>query len=141
MASTALLFPLTSEDLPARARPLPHTVRRPAPARHLCTDCGTRPARFQYRGVVRADRTHTLCFKCFRAAANRARALSIGGAAEAPPVPPHRTASPDDLGRGAPRLRGELTDERGPAAAKYEALALRRRRAQIAARRALDAAG
>jgi hypothetical protein len=141
MASTALLFPLTSEDLPARARPLPHTVARSAPARHLCAVCGTRPARFQYRGVVRADRTHTLCFQCFRAAANRARVLSIGRASEALPVPPHQTASPDDLGRCAPRLRGDHSDGEGTAAAKYEVLAFRRRRAQIAARHALDGAG
>ena len=141
MASTAVLFELTREDRPGSARPLPPAVRRPLPAHRLCSACGARPARFQYRGVVRADRTHTLCFQCFRAAANRARALSIGRASEALPVPPHQTASPDDLGGCAPRLRGVFSDEEGSTAAKYEALRRRRRRAQIEARHALEAAG
>lgn len=34
--------------------------------RKLCTkNCG-RKARFKYRGHVKADKNHTLCFGCFR---------------------------------------------------------------------------
>lgn len=42
--------------------------------RHLCLGCRRHPARFQYRGEVRADRDHNLCFKCYRAEVNRQRA-------------------------------------------------------------------
>ena len=34
--------------------------------------------RFRYEGEVRADRDHTLCFRCFRAEVNRARARGLG---------------------------------------------------------------
>jgi hypothetical protein len=40
----------------------------------LCAGCQERKARFRYRGEVRADRDHTLCFECFRGEVNRARA-------------------------------------------------------------------
>lgn len=43
-------------------------------ARRLCESCKDRKARFRYRGVVRADREHTLCFECFRAERERRRA-------------------------------------------------------------------
>jgi hypothetical protein len=42
--------------------------------RKSCQSCQTRKARFRYRGVVRADRDHTLCFECFRAERDRRRA-------------------------------------------------------------------
>lgn len=42
--------------------------------RTLCAACLERKARFRYRGAVRADRDHTLCFECYRAEINRARA-------------------------------------------------------------------
>ena len=45
--------------------------------RHLCAACRERRARFQYRGEVRADRQHVLCFQCFRAARERLRAWQI----------------------------------------------------------------
>jgi hypothetical protein len=44
------------------------------PFRRACVECRVHPARFQYRGRVRADRDHTLCFRCFRAEVNRQRA-------------------------------------------------------------------
>lgn len=47
--------------------------------RHICARCGKRRARFQYRGVVRADRDHTLCFRCFRSETDRQRARILGG--------------------------------------------------------------
>jgi hypothetical protein len=39
----------------------------------LCVACRARRALFRYRGVVKADADHTLCFQCFRALKNRER--------------------------------------------------------------------
>jgi hypothetical protein len=52
--------------------------------RRLCQRCQDRKAKFQFRGEVRADRDHTLCFECFRSQReqNRARALTKLPAAE-----------------------------------------------------------
>jgi hypothetical protein len=41
--------------------------------RHVCKECQSRPARFRFRGEVRVDRDHTLCFRCYRAEGNRQR--------------------------------------------------------------------
>ena len=43
-------------------------------AQHLCERCRDRKARFQYRGHVRADRDHSLCFACYRSERERQRA-------------------------------------------------------------------
>ena len=48
--------------------------RRSRRLRTLCAACRERKARFRYRGEVRADRDHTLCFECYRAEINRLRA-------------------------------------------------------------------
>ena len=53
--------------------------RRVRPARHLCADCRERKARFEYRGHIRADRTHVLCFQCFRAQREQIRARQLKG--------------------------------------------------------------
>jgi len=45
--------------------------------RVLCVACQERKAKFRYRGDVRADRDHTLCFECFRGETNRARARRL----------------------------------------------------------------
>lgn len=45
--------------------------------RHLCATCCERKAKYRYRGHVRADRTHVLCFQCFRAARERMRAQQL----------------------------------------------------------------
>ena len=45
--------------------------------RHVCLACRSHPARFRYEGEIRADRDHTLCFRCFRAEVNRARARGL----------------------------------------------------------------
>jgi hypothetical protein len=45
--------------------------------RRLCQRCQDRKAKFQYRGQVRADRDHTLCFECFRSQRDRNRARAI----------------------------------------------------------------
>src|SRR5262245_43519479 len=42
--------------------------------RHACERCHGRKARFRYRGAVRADHCHTLCFECYRSELNRVRA-------------------------------------------------------------------
>ena len=42
-----------------------------------CHSCRLRKARFACRGVVRADRDHTLCFECYRAERNRRRAARL----------------------------------------------------------------
>ncbi len=86
---------------------------RPAHPRHLCAACRERQARFRYRGVVKADRAHTLCFECYRAELNRQRARR---ALVVPPV-------------GQQVL---------PLAECQRRLDLSRRRAQIAARHAIS---
>ena len=43
-------------------------------SRQMCQRCQDRKARFQYRGEVRADRDHTLCFECYRSERERQRA-------------------------------------------------------------------
>jgi hypothetical protein len=45
--------------------------------RTSCASCRARKALFKYRGEVRADRDHTLCFECYRAELNRARAKRL----------------------------------------------------------------
>lgn len=47
------------------------------PFRRTCVACLEQPALFQYRGRVRADRDHTLCFRCFRAEVERLRARRL----------------------------------------------------------------
>jgi hypothetical protein len=36
--------------------------------KRLCRQCKKRPARFEYRGLVKSDRQHDLCLECFRSA-------------------------------------------------------------------------
>ncbi|NOT25023.1 MAG: hypothetical protein HOP16_02870 [Acidobacteria bacterium] len=43
----------------------------------LCAACRERKARFRYRGQVRADRDHTLCFECYRRELDRLRARRL----------------------------------------------------------------
>jgi len=54
--------------------------------RHVCRHCQCRPARFRFRGEVRADRDHTLCFRCYRAEVNRARARRLSEVTTPPPL-------------------------------------------------------
>ncbi len=42
-----------------------------------CQSCRQRKARFQYRGAVRADRDHTLCFECYRSLREHRRARGL----------------------------------------------------------------
>lgn len=58
--------------------------RRTRRFRVLCAACRERKARFRYRGEVRADRDHTLCFECYRGEINRARARRLREPAACP---------------------------------------------------------
>ena len=52
--------------------------------RHTCQSCLDRKARFSFRGSVRADRDHTLCFECYRRRAGAtAGDASVRGAGSA----------------------------------------------------------
>ena len=57
-----------------------HTAR-------ACEACRARKARFQFRGSVRADRDHTLCFACFRAERERGRARTLARRRQLPERP------------------------------------------------------
>ena len=41
--------------------------------RKVCRGCERQRALFRYHGVVRWDRYHTLCFRCFRSQLDRLR--------------------------------------------------------------------
>lgn len=56
--------------------------------RKLCQSCRDRKARFAYRGRVKADRDHTLCFECYRAQRDRRRAVALVEVAARPIMPP-----------------------------------------------------
>ena len=58
-------------------------------SRQTCQSCLDRKARFRFRGFVRADRDHTLCFECYRRERERQRAMRLS---EAPAAPPRRVA-------------------------------------------------
>jgi hypothetical protein len=62
-------------------------------AKQACQRCRDRKARFQYRGHVRADRDHTLCFECYRSERERMRAQRL---TDVRPVP-IRAPFPGDL--------------------------------------------
>jgi hypothetical protein len=41
---------------------------------HVCVSCHEKRSVFRYHGAVRADRDHTLCFRCYRALRDSVRA-------------------------------------------------------------------
>jgi len=45
--------------------------------KRLCVECRQRRARYVYRGLVKADHDHTLCFRCFRSLINRVLAQTL----------------------------------------------------------------
>ena len=45
--------------------------------RQTCHRCRDRKARFRYRGIVKSDRDHVLCFECYRSELNRQRARRL----------------------------------------------------------------
>lgn len=99
------------------------TTRPPRPASAprtpMCAGCRAREARYGFRDEAEplADRPRTLCFDCFRMEINRRQAVAAR------------------LARGWNAQQGRL-----PLEDTLNALTKRRRRAQIAARRALEGA-
>lgn len=47
--------------------------------RKLCLECGTHRALFRYRGKVKRDKDHTLCFRCFHSFSDAWRARRLTG--------------------------------------------------------------
>ena len=97
--------------------PRPRPVARVEPQPRLCAGCRAREARYGFRDEAhpQADRPQTLCFDCFRMEIARRQAVAAL------------------LARGwnASQARLPLDDT-------LKELSLRRRRAQIAARHALE---
>lgn len=93
------------------------TVRRAAAPPPLCAGCRAREARYGFKDEAhpQADRPQTLCFDCFR--------MEIG----------RRQGVAAQLARGWNASQGCL-----PLEDTLKELSLRRRRAQIAARHALE---
>ncbi len=94
--------------------------RSPGRAPRVCLECGERPARYCYHGRVRADRTHTLCFECYRAYLNRCREAARGTGA--------------GVSADLPRRARDVVDRD----ALMTELARRRRQAILAARRVVE---
>ena len=46
---------------------------RPSLSKRYCVNCHKHYAKFCYRGVVKADRDHTLCQQCYQAIRDRNR--------------------------------------------------------------------
>jgi hypothetical protein len=98
--------------------------RRPEPQGPLCASCRAREARYGFqpdRDDPQVERARTLCFECFRIELAR-RQEAAHAVQPRLPLAPHRAGVRD----GDPALEQTL-----------ETLNRRRRRAQIAARRAL----
>lgn len=97
-------------------------VHEPRRARHTCQSCQDRKARFSYRGAVKADRDHTLCFECFRRERERQRARWL---ADKPESSTHAVTVP---GRAGVRLTGQQAEHRRAMLANLsrQALALTR---------------
>jgi Zinc finger, ZZ type len=50
----------------------------------LCKHCGERKARFRYHGIVKSDRDHELCFRCYRSIRASASARALAAALDLP---------------------------------------------------------
>ena len=44
--------------------------------RRLCANCGARTALYRHHGHVKRDRTHVLCFQCYRAVRDSQRLVN-----------------------------------------------------------------
>lgn len=89
---------------------------RPRPGAQVCAGCRSKKARYGFRNDAEPQRTRTLCFDCFRMEIER------------------RQSAAAQLARGWNAEQVAL-----PLSYTLERLDRRRRRAQIAARRALGA--
>ena len=97
--------------------------RRSRRLRTLCAACQERKARFRYRGEVRADRDHTLCFQCYRAEINRTRSRRLRERATTLVL--RSSCSPQDLARQP--SAGRTTDRAPTAHARPPAADILRR--------------
>jgi hypothetical protein len=70
-------------------------------ARRACQLCRDRKARFRYRGEVRADRDHVLCFECYRSERNRRRAQLLLDLEDLPFLRPTGERRVSDVARSA----------------------------------------
>jgi hypothetical protein len=50
------------------------TSAREIADRRLCQICHQRPARFRFRGKVKRDADHDICFQCYRRVITQAKA-------------------------------------------------------------------
>ena len=94
--------------------PLPAFDPTPPPATPVCAGCRAKEARYGFRDEERPDRPRTLCFECFRMEIARRQESAA------------RVARCRDVAEIEPPLSDRLHQ-----------IDVRRRRAQIAARRAL----
>ncbi|HQZ39827.1 MAG: hypothetical protein IT180_07380 [Acidobacteria bacterium] len=62
-------------------------TRRASAVKHVCLQCESRRALFRYRGVVKWDRYHALCFRCYRRHLDRLRAARLVAEIPAPADP------------------------------------------------------
>ena len=90
--------------------------RRSQPACPMCHGCRDKEARYGFRAEEQLERPRTLCFNCFRIELDRRQAVTT------------------QLARGWNAFQVRL-----PLTSTIEATVRRRRFAQIAARKALDA--
>jgi hypothetical protein len=68
---------LATESLAGQHRVPRHGVRK------VCVGCERQRALFRYHGIVKWDRHHTLCFRCFRAQVDRLRITACTSASPA----------------------------------------------------------
>jgi hypothetical protein len=47
-------------------------------SRKLCVSCQQRRALFRFRGIVKRDDDHKLCFRCFRSLSDSVRSRTLG---------------------------------------------------------------
>jgi len=66
----AMSLAMGMESVSSQHRVPKHAVRK------VCAGCERQRALFRYHGIVKWDRHHTLCFRCFRAQVNRLRACT-----------------------------------------------------------------
>jgi hypothetical protein len=101
----------TREPKPDRRIPMSSSEgdRRSKRLTRSCAACGERKARFRYRGEVRADRDHTLCFACYRGEINRARARRLSDAAAPLRMRPPLIADASGRGRALPRQQSAVS--------------------------------
>ena len=114
MAGAARRSSSQLRQLPLFAKGSVARVRLPQPVTARCAACRAHEARYGFRDEDNLDPPSTLCFECFRIELERRQPVAPRVVSDANPAP-HRSSLDDTLAR----------------------LDLRRRRAQIAARRAL----